>query len=151
MRAKAPNLRGHVLALMVLLVVQFLLGMWINLFVVLPGPAAALAPAGAWARLGWASAAGPWALQAHIVLGLVLGAMGIGHLVRVWRGTPRVGLGWSLAGLVGVAAASVAGALFLSTAAAAWSMAMAAGFAVALVAYGMAMAMPGHPAVGGAS
>ena len=139
--------RRLTLAIMVLLVLEFLVGMWVNLFVTIsshhPG-AATRYGMGAAAGIGWALTAGPRALGLHVALGLVLGACALLHTATV-RGRPAVGsLLWSLVGLGGVLGAASSGAAFLDDGAPLHSLLMSLGFAVALVGYGMAMT-PGRP------
>ena len=139
--------RRLTLAIMGLLVLEFLVGMGVNLFVVIspyhPGAATSYGM-GASAGIGWALTAGPLALRLHVALGMVLGACALVHTATVW-GQPAAGrLLWFLMGLGGVLGASGNGTAFLDGGAPLNSMLMSLGFAVARVGYGMAMT-PGRP------
>lgn len=141
------SFRRLTLAIMVLLVLEFLVGMWVNLFVVIPFHHPGVATSygmGASAGIGWALTASPLALRLHVALGMVLGFCALVHAAKVW-GRPAVGsLLWSLMGLGGVLGAADNGLAFLHDGASLNSMLMSLGFAVALVGYGMAMT-PGRP------
>lgn len=116
--ARLTRLRRGNLAVLVLLVVQFAIGMYVNLDVTVP-------EADHGGGLGSAIANGPAALSLHAVLGtlLGLGALGVAVqsvLIRRW-GLTAV----SVTGLLAMIFASVAGAGFTSTGDGSASMAMA--------------------------
>ncbi len=138
----ASSLRGLTLAIMVLLVLEFLLGMWVNLFTISWPHYAGSPPSGAVGALRslwWVVARGPWALRLHIAGGILLGVAAAAH-TRAACGRPPLGSRWwSLVGLVGVLGAAGSGAAFLGDRLPGPSMLMSLGFAVALVGYGMAM------------
>src|SRR5579875_4103678 len=139
---QARNLGGHTFALMALLMLQFLVGMWVNLFVAIPAHHPGVSPnyfAGVVGGVPWALVHGALFLQLHVALGLLLGLMGIAHLVRAIRTANAAARGWSIVGLVGVLTAAGNGASFLNYGHNFSSMLMSVGFALALVGYGMSL------------
>ena len=145
-----PSLRGHTLALLLALVLEFLLGMWVNLFVVIPSHHPGVSPsyfAGAVGGVLWALFAGPLFLRLHVVLGLLLGLMGLSHLARTLAAPPPRRLGWSIVGLFGLLGGAGKGASFINYGHDFSSMLMSVGFALALVGYGMSIGSSGGPGV----
>lgn len=139
---QTQSLRGHTLALMAILVLQFLLGMWVNLFDHIPPNHPGVASnyfSGVIGGVPWALLHGGLFLQLHVALGILLGLMGVAHLARVIRDPASGRVGWSILGLVGVLSAAGNGASFLNYGHNFSSMLMSVGFALALVGYGMAM------------
>ncbi|MGC8488196.1 MAG: hypothetical protein ACP5QO_08250 [Clostridia bacterium] len=139
---RGRSLRGHTLALLFLLVMEFLIGMWVNLFVKIPPHHPGVSPsyfAGVAGGVPWALLHGPLVLQLHVALGLILGLMGIAHLVRLIRDLGAGRLWWSVVGLLGLSSAAGNGASFLNYGHNFSSMLMSVGFALALVGYGMSI------------
>ena len=101
-----------------LLVIQFGLGMYLNLFVTIPshhpGAAATNFFVGVWDSVSWAIVHGPAGLIAHAVIGLAIIASGTHQFV--WNlkwGTP--GAAWATGiGLLFVLAAGFSGGAFLT-------------------------------------
>jgi uncharacterized membrane protein YdcZ (DUF606 family) len=122
------RLRHGSLAVLVLIVAEYGIGMYVNLYVTIP-------KADRGGSLGRAISAGPTILSIHAVVGLLLGlgALGVAAqavLARRWGVTTM-----AVVGLFALALASVAGASFTSTGNAAESMAMAVMTGVALLCY----------------
>jgi hypothetical protein len=126
--ARVITLRRVSLAVLVLLVVEYGIGMYVNLYVTVPG-------ADHGGGMGAAIANGPAVLSLHAVIGplLALGALGVlvrAAVLRYWAACAL-----SAAGLFAIAFAGVTGVAFASTGGAADSMAMSVMTGVALVCY----------------
>ena len=126
--AGLARLQRGSLAVLVLLVVEYAIGMYVNLYVTVPG-------ADHGGGLGSAVANGPASLSVHAVLGLLigLGALGVtaqSILIRRWGL-----LASSVIGLLAVIFAAVAGAGFTSTGDGSASMAMSVLTGVAILCY----------------
>jgi hypothetical protein len=115
-------LRGNCMGAAVLLIIQFGLGMGINLFVTLPPGQSFLSTVG-----------GSAAVVAHAVIALAVLGAGTGALVRAIRA--RRAVGFAAAGLAAIVAAAGAGVSFAGSQADAASLAMALATAVALLSY----------------
>jgi hypothetical protein len=127
--AGPDRLRRGSLAVLVLLVVEYAIGMYVNLYVTVPG-------ADHGGGLGSAVANGPASLSVHAVLGLLLGLGALGVtaqsiLIRRWDL-----IGSSVIGLLAVIFASVTGPGFASTGDDSASMAMSVLTGVAMLCYG---------------
>ncbi len=121
-----------------LLAVQYLLGMVVNVYVVLParhpGADAGDYFSGAAAGLAWVVADGPGWAAAHAAFGMALAAAAIAAVVLAWRaGTPARGA--SVAGGLAVIGAGFNGVSFLDYGHAFSSMIMAGLWALALGSY----------------
>jgi hypothetical protein len=127
------------LALLVLLVLEYGLGMYVNLYVAVPA-------ADRGGSLGGVIAQGPVMLSAHAIIGLLLGLGALGALVQAVRARRWSLTAFSAAGLLAVAFASVAGAAFTSTGDAAGSMAMSVMTGIALLCYAASLYLLGRPA-----
>jgi hypothetical protein len=128
MESSVARLRRGSLVVLVLLVVEYAIGMYVNLYVTVPG-------ADRGGGLGEAIANGPASLSLHATIGLLLGlgALGVAAqavLIRRWAV-----VGASVVGLLAMVFASVAGAGFTSTGDTSASMAMAVLTGVALLCY----------------
>jgi hypothetical protein len=126
--AGLARLRRGSLAILVLLVVEYTTGMYINLYVTVPG-------ADHGGGLGRAITSGPATLSLHAVLGLLLGVGALGAagqsiLLRRWCLITA-----SVTGLLTVIFASVAGTGFTSTGDDSASMAMSVLTGVAILCY----------------
>lgn len=134
-----PSLLGTTFALLV----QFLLGMTVNLFVTIPkvhpGTNTPAYFSGVVAGVTWAVAKEwPW-LALHAAFGLVLVVGGLTFLVRAWRSQQAgVFIACAVSALAAVAAA-FNGASFLNYGHASSSMIMAASFALAIGSYTLAL------------
>jgi hypothetical protein len=126
--ASLVRLRRGSLAALVLLVVQYGIGMYVNLYVTVPRDDHGRG-------LGSAVANGPGVLSSHAVLGLLLGLVAIGVLVQAVMARRLGAIVSSALGLLALAAASAAGASFTSSGDAGASMGMAVLTGVALLCY----------------
>jgi hypothetical protein len=126
--ASLARVRRGSLAALVLLVVQYGMGMYVNLYVTIPRGDHG-------SGLGSAIANGPAMLSGHAVLGLLLGVVAIGVLVQAVVARHLGAIVCSALGLLALAAAAAAGASFTSSGDAADSMAMAVQTGVALLCY----------------
>jgi hypothetical protein len=120
-RAAAPaglaRVRRGSLAVLVLLVAEYGIGMYVNLYVTIPR-------ADHDRGLGSAIANGPVTLSIHAVVGLLLGLEAVGVLVQAVIARHLGAIVSSAIGLFALAFASVAGASFTSSGNTAESMAM---------------------------
>ena len=128
------RLRRGSLAVLVLVVVEYAIGMYVNLYVTVPG-------ADHGGSLGSAISNGPASLSVHAVIGLLLGlgALGVAAqsiLVRHWGLIAA-----SVIGLLAMIFASVAGTGFTSTGDDSASMAMSVLTGVAMLCYVANLAM----------
>jgi hypothetical protein len=135
------NLRVLSIAVLVLLLAQFLIGMAVNLFVQIPKNHPGARPpeyfSGAARSVAWAVSAGPFWLLVHASLGLVLvaaAAVLLAIAIAVRRRGPIVG---ATIGLLAVVAAGFNGASFLNYDEDFSSMLMSAAFALAVAAYAL--------------
>ena len=115
-------LRGNCMGAAVLLIIEFGLGIGINLYVTLPQHKSFLSTV-----LGSAT------LTAHAIVGIVLLGAAIGALVRAIRA--RTAVVFTAVGLAAVLAAAIAGASFASSQNNGVSLAMALATAVAMLSY----------------
>jgi hypothetical protein len=122
----------------VLLFAQYLLGMAVNVFVVIPaqhpGASAGDYFSGAASGLGWVIGSGPGWAAAHAAFGLALVVAGIAAVVLA-RGHGRMAVGLSLAGVLSIIGAAFNGVSFVNYGHAFSSMIMAALWALALACY----------------
>jgi hypothetical protein len=126
--ASLARVRRGSLAALVLLVVQYGIGMYVNLYVTVPRGDHG-------SGLGSAIANGPAMLSSHAVLGLALALVAIGVLVQAVMARHRGAIVSSALGLLALASASAAGAGFTSSGDAGASMGMAVMTGVALLCY----------------
>jgi hypothetical protein len=126
-RSATLGLRRASLAAFVLLLVQYGIGMGVNLYVTVPG---------ADHGVGDAISSGPAALSIHVVLGLLLVLAAIGLLVQSMIAGDKWLIATALVGLVAMIAAAGAGASFVDGRRASASMAMAIFTGIGLLAYG---------------
>jgi hypothetical protein len=130
-----PSLLGTTFALLV----QFLLGMVINLFVTIPtSHPGAQTPqyfAGVVQVIGWAVATQwPW-IALHVGFGVILAVTGVTFLLRAWRAGQRNVVIWCIVGGLAAIVAAFNGASFLIYGQDFSSMIMAAGFALSIGSY----------------
>lgn len=124
----AARLRRASLAVLVLIVVEYGFGMYVNLYVTVPR-------ADRGGGLSSAVANGPAALSIHAVIGLLLGLGAIGVLVQAAITRRAVVIASSAIGVFGLAIASAAGTSFTSSGTTADSLAMSVLTGVALLCY----------------
>ena len=125
-------LRGASMGASVMLIVQFMLGIWVNLYVSLP---AADKGAGFATAIGRALANGPAALAVHAAVGLLLVVTGISALVRAILARHRAVIVTSAIGLVAIIGAGSGGAAFVGNGRDGASFAMASLTALAMLSY----------------
>ncbi len=131
------RLRRAALAMMVLLLCQFALGIVTNLYVTIPAHHSGSHPSnylsGSVHSVGWAIAHGAAGLAAHVALGLALGACAL--LVAGYAIISRQGRTLAIAGALLIIAAGFNGASFLDFNQNFSSLIMALLFAAAALAY----------------
>jgi hypothetical protein len=126
--AAASRLRRASMAAIVLVVAEYAIGMYVNLYVAVP-------KADRGGGVGTAISNGPALLSVHAVVGLLLGLAALGVLVQSIMARHWIVIAVSAVGLLALAFASVAGAGFVSTGDNSASMAMSALTGVALLCY----------------
>ncbi len=128
------RMRGASLGAMVMLIIQYALGIGVNIYVT-PG------------KGGFSEAfkSGP-ALALHAVLGLLLIVAAIALLVRAITARHGAVIAASAVGLVAIAAATMSGVSFLKDGADGSSMGMAMATAVAFLCYTICLFVLGSPA-----
>ena len=126
--AGPSRLRRGSMAVLVLIVVEYAIGMYVNLYVTVP-------KADHGSSLGTEISNGPAVLSLHAVVGLLLGLGALGVLVQSIMARHWVVVGVSAVGLLSLAFASVAGTGFTSTGDNSASMAMSVLTGVALLCY----------------
>jgi len=143
-----PEIRRLPLVMLFWLLVQFLLGMAVNLFVEItrnhPGANPPEYFGGVVQSVTWAVLHGPFLLELHGVLGLLLVLGAIALLVQAIRSGPRSFAIASGVGAFSILAAGFNGGSFLNYDQDFSSMIMAAFFAIAIASY--AAALYGAPA-----
>lgn len=127
-----------------LLVLQFLVGMTANLFIVIPHVHPGSTGGNWFAEVAqgvpWALVHGPALLQLHVSLGIAIGVFATWLLLQV-RAAGRGGY-WLVVGWFGVLSAAGNGASFLDLGHDFSSALMSLGFAIAIVSYVMLLARP---------
>lgn len=125
-------LRTNSAAICVMLLVQYGLGMGVNLYAQVP---AADQGTGLAVAVGRALTSQPAVLAAHTALGLLMLVAGISVLARAIRARHRQAIAASAVGLAAIVAAAFSGAAFVSNGQDGASMAMAVLTGVALLCY----------------
>jgi hypothetical protein len=137
------QLRNGFLALLCVLIVQFLLGMAVNLFVTVPRDhPGANAPeyfSGVVQSVTWAILHGHVLLILHAILGLLLVLMGAGVMFQAIRSGTRSVVITSVIGAIAILAAGFNGGSYLNYHEDFSSMIMASLFAIAVIAYAVAL------------
>jgi hypothetical protein len=122
-----------------LLLIQYLLGMVVNVYVVLPGrhPGAGAGDyfSGATAGLGWVVANGPAWAAAHAAFGMALAALALAAVALAWRRSGTGGRAASVTGVLAIIGAGFNGVSFVNYGHAFSSMIMAGLWALALACY----------------
>jgi hypothetical protein len=122
-----------------LLLVQYLLGMVVNVFIVLPashpGAGAGDYFTGAADGLAWLISQGPAWAAAHAALGMAIAAAAIAGVVLTWRKGSRAEKAVSVLGMLAIIGAGFNGVSFLDYGHAFSSMIMAGLWALALACY----------------
>jgi hypothetical protein len=130
--SRQDDLRRISLGMSIALLVQYALGMWVNLYVTVPKRDHG---GGVLAAVGRALANGPAALGAHASLGLILVLGSVMLVIRAIRARYRVTMVTSLVSLLAVAGAAGTGAAFVNTGNDGASLGMALLTAVALLCF----------------
>jgi hypothetical protein len=133
------GLRANSLAALVILLIEYGLGVWVNLYGQLP---ASDHGANVAAGFGRAVADGPAGLSIHAVLGAVLIVSAVTAVVRSFRTRRLVLISATIVGLVAVAAAALSGAGFVGDGSNAASMSMGIAAGVAIGAYALVLFLP---------
>ena len=136
------GLRANSFAALVILLVEYALGMWVNLYARLPAAddGASLATG-----FGRAVADGPVGLAIHAVLGVVLLASAVAALVRAFLVRRASVIIAAFAGLAAVLSAALSGATFVGHGGNGASMSMAVSAGVAIGAYALVLFLPAVP------
>jgi hypothetical protein len=133
------RLRQATLGTLITLLVQLLVGMYVNLFVTIPDDHPGAQPTeyfgGAIQSVSWALTQGPLALVIHVVLGIVLLLGAIGLIVRAIPLHRRSVTVLAVLGLLSIVGAGFNGASFLNYNEDVSSMLMAIFFALAALCY----------------
>jgi hypothetical protein len=133
------QLRSGFFAILMVLIVQFLIGMAVNLFVTIPRDHPGANPpeyfSGVAQSVAWAVLHGHPFLVLHAALGLVLAFFSVGLLVRAIVSRARGFLWPAILGTLGIVIAGLNGGSFLNYNEDFSSMIMAGAFALAMVAY----------------
>jgi len=126
------GLRGNVYAVVLLILLQYGLGMWVNLFATIPKSDQGK---GAFAAFGAAVAHGPVGLTLHALLGTLLLLAGLALLIRAIQTRATTPIAASVIGFLALIGAWVNGAMFVGNGANGASMGMAVSAGVALLCY----------------
>lgn len=133
------RLRRATLASFVMLIIQFGIGMAVNLYVKVP-------KSDHGAGIGHALTAGPYGITVHIVVGLLLILSAIGLVVQSVMARHRLMMVTSIIALVAILGAAGTGSAFVSDSQAGASLGMAVLSLVALFCYGLDLFVLGSPA-----
>lgn len=144
----APSpLRTLTLLTLLLLEVQFFVGMLVNLYVqipaVHPGAASANYFLGVVQGVGWALVYSPPAALIHVVLGLLLGLASFVLIGFAIASRSRAWIILSILGWIGIVGAGFNGASFLNYGHNISSLLMSAGFTLATISYTLGFALTG--------
>ncbi len=124
---------------LLLLSIEYLIGMVVNLFVQLPsahpGAGAAEFFSGAVQGVAWGLVQGPWALVIHVTLGLLLGLASFILIGLAIASRQRLWIITSLLGWIGIVGAGFNGASFLNYGHDFSSLLMSIGFLLAAISY----------------
>jgi hypothetical protein len=125
---------------LLLLVVEFLFGMLVNLFVTLPSPLPGTTSGSVLYGLAWSlgQTSIPMLLL-HVVLGLLLVLISLSLVVLALIARQGTWVAVSLLAAAGMVIATLSGAGFVESGVAASSLAMSLGFLLALIAYALGL------------
>jgi hypothetical protein len=127
---RQDGVRKTSLGLSIALLVQYALGMWVNLYVTVPKRDQG---GGVPAAVGRSLSSGPAALALHAGIGLVIVIGSVALVARAIQARHRMTIVTSLISLLAVAGAAVSGATFVNTGSDGASLGMALLTAVALL------------------
>ncbi len=137
------GLRGNSFGALVILLVEYGLGIWVNLYGRIPAADQGSSLASGFGR---AIASGPVGLSVHAVLGVILLGAGAGALVRAFLVRRTNLIVAAVAGLVCIVAAGLSGSAFVGNGSNAASMSMAIAAGVAIFAYAFILFISARPA-----
>jgi len=140
--SRISGLRRASFAAFVMLVVQVALGIYVNLYVTVPG-------ADHGQGFGQAIANGPAGLTLHIVVGLLLILAALGFLVQAILARRPALIAAAVLGLLAMVGAGASGSAFTGSGNDSASMAMALLAAVGLLCYGASLFMLPRPVAAG--
>jgi hypothetical protein len=132
--SRLGSLRRSCFATFVMLVVQFGLGIYVNLFVTVPG-----------GGFGQAVANGPAGLTLHIAVGLLLIVAAIGFLVQAVRARHAGLITAAVIGLLAMIGAAASGSTFTNTGRDSASMAMGVLAVAGMLCYGISLYLLPRP------
>jgi hypothetical protein len=138
----ARGLLANAFAVVVMLLVQYVLGMWVNLFAALPKSDQGK---GTFAGFGAAVAEGPVALTLHALLGTLLVVGAITLVIRAAAARKVADTVLGVVALLAIIGAWMAGSGFVGNAAVGASFGMAVTTAVALLCYVIILFVPRRP------
>jgi hypothetical protein len=137
------------LAACLLLFIQYLLGMVVSVYVVLPahhpGANAANYFSGSAAGFGWLISSGPAWAAAHAAFGVALVGAALAAIALTWRAGGRAGRTVAIIGALAIIGAGFNGVSFLTYGKAFSSMIMAGLWALALACYLVGAVLAGRP------
>ena len=139
---RVSGLRRASFAAFVMLVVQFALGMYVNLYITVPS-------ADHGNGFGQAISNGPAGLTLHIVLGLLLILAALGFLVQAILARHAALVAAAVLGLLAMIGAAASGSAFTGSGKDGASLAMALLAALGLLCYGASLFLLPRPAAGG--
>jgi hypothetical protein len=142
--ARVRGLRANSFAAVVILVVEYGLGMWVNLYGQLPASDQGASIATGFARSIYK---GPVGLSVHALLGVVLIISALTAVVRAVLVRRPALIGVTAVGLVAVVAAAFSGASFVGDGSNGSSMGMAVAAGAAIAAYALALLLSAGTAV----
>ncbi|HZS93257.1 MAG TPA: hypothetical protein VFA78_00530 [Chloroflexota bacterium] len=138
------RLRGQTRGIVLMLVLQFLLGMAVNLFVTItrhhPGANPSEFFSGAFHSVVWAVSGAPILLILHAILGLLLVLTSIGIVIAAFRAASTGIRVLAVLGFLMILGAGFNGASFLNYNHDVNSYLMSVGFAIAIVCYAQILA-----------
>ena len=140
--SRVSRLRRASFVAFVMLVVQFALGIYVNLYVTVPS-------ADHGHGFGQAIANGPAGLTLHIVLGLLLILAALGFLMQTILARRPTLIAAAVLGLLAMIGAAASGSTFTGSGKDGASIAMALLAAVGLLCYGASLFQLSRPATGG--
>ena len=130
------RLRGQAFGALVMLIIQFAIGMVVNLYGTVPN---ADKGSGFLTAIGRAFSNGPAVLAIHAALGLLILLAAAALLVRAILARLRAVIGLSAVGLLAVLAAAAGGASFVGNGLASASLTMALATAAAMLCYAVCL------------
>jgi hypothetical protein len=134
MAARARGLRANALAAVVMLLVQYGLGMWLALYAAVPAGALGKSSFGAF---GSAVGDGPVALSLHAILGTLLLVTATAAVIRSARLASALAIALTSVALLAIVVAWIAGSRYVGHLTAGSSFTMALATAVALLSYAL--------------